>query len=470
MPTVSIYRTPTDSHIDMHFVRPRFKNELEDVLSYFSNSISQIAPSSANIFKKELDLLIQRYPGNDDLKPKTIANWRTEISSLLGFIQYDGEIVKPSKLARELSDEQDFISFFKCFSTKLQFPGGHIKDRFNCELIELGVKFKPAILFFKVIKLLEKESIQEGYLTKDEATYVLLNDVRFLTEKSDLKLAVQILIKNRKEEYLEYSGQVGSKKSHGDQTRTAGDILDYMIFANLLSVKGRRFYINHSENKFIDNFINQPDFFNGYDDYYNQVDLNPSTISYIREKWFDYVNELDFQQFKTNVGNFIRSHTTETDVDIEVDYEKVHRLSTKEIGDKGEAIIIAHEKAKLIEEGADHLTHLVKFMPTHLAVGYDVQSRELDDSHKFIEVKTTVSNKNLTQYRFHLTPNEWNSAFTNRGSYFVYRLVITSEKRSLFIIKDPVGAFKDGRVKVMSPSGFDIIYNDKSGWDEKLLA
>ena len=183
-----------------------------------------------------------------------------------------------------------------------------------------------------------------------------------------------------------------------------------------------------------------------------------------------YVNDLKFEDFKTDVGVFIRSHAVTPDVDIEVDYETVHKLSTKEIGDKGEAIIITHEKAKLIEEGADHLIHLVKFMPTHLAVGYDVQSREFDDSHKFIEVKTTVSNKKLTQYRFHLTPNEWNSAFTNRDNYYVYRLVITAEKRNLFIIKDPVGAFQKGLVKVMSPSGFDIIYNEKSGWDEKLLA
>lgn len=470
MPTVSIYRTPTASHIDMHFVRPRFKNELEDVLSYFSNAISQIEECPPKEFNKKLDNLIRGYQGNDSLSPKTIANWRTEISSLLGFIQYENGNVKSSKLARELNDEQDFISFFKCFSIKLQFPGGHIKDRFNCELINLGVKFKPALLFLKVINLLKIKSPQDAYLTKEEATYVLLNDVRFLSETSDLNLAVKIILKNRCEKNLEYSGQLGCSKSRGDQTRTAGDILDYMTLANLLVVKERKFMVNDSERTIIDDFIKNPDFFDEYDAYYGQDDLQPSDISYVREKWFDYVNELEFSKFKTNVGNFIRSHTSETDVDIEIDYEKVHKLSTKEIGDKGEAIIIAHEKAKLIEEGAEHLTHLVKFMPTHLAVGYDVQSRDFDDSHKFIEVKTTVSNKKLTQYRFHLTPNEWNSAFTNRENYFVYRLVITSEKRSLFIIKDPVGAFKDGRVKVMSPSGFDIIYNEQSGWDEKLLA
>lgn len=470
MHTINIYRTPEKSHIDMHLIRPRFKNELENVLSYFSNSISKIKPSSKKDFDRSLEELIRSYPGNDDLSIKTIQNWRTEISSLLGFIQYDDNLLKPSKLAIELSDEQDFISFFKCFSTKLQFPGGHIKDRFNCDLIRLGVKFKPALLFLKVIKLLEKKSSKDGYLTKDEATYVLLNDLRFLSKKSNLNIACQTIIKNRSEENLKYSGPVNCKKSNGDRTRTAGDILDYMKFANILTGKGKKFYINGSEKKFIDDFIAKPDFFDDYDPYYIKTNLKPSHISHINTRWFDYVNNLDFQKFKTDVGSFIRSHTTESDIDLEVDYEKVQRLTTKEIGDKGEAIIIAHEKLKLIEAGANHLTHLVKFMPTHLAIGYDVQSRECDDSHKYIEVKTTVSNQKLTQHRFHLTPNEWNSAYTNRENYFVYRLIITAEKRSLFIIKDPVGAFQNDLVKIMSPSGFDIIYNEKSGWNEGLLA
>jgi hypothetical protein len=470
MPSVKIYRTPKEFHIDMHFVRPRFKNELEDVLSYFSNSISKIVPSKAKVFNHELDNLIKGYPGNDSLTPKTIANWRTEISALLGFIQLDDDLIKPSRLATELSNEQDFISFFKCFATKLQFPGGHIKNRFNCELIGLDIKFKPAELFLKVIKLLDQISKEQGFITKDEATYILLNDTRFLKVDSDLNIAAKIIQKNRSEQDLEYHGQVGCTKSHGDQTRTAGDILDYMELANILQRKGIKFLINSSELKVIDRFLKLPDLFQGYESFYGNDELKASDISGVRADWFDYVNELNFEDFKTDVGVFIRSHAETVDVDIEVDYETVHKLSTKEIGDKGEAIIIAHEKLKLIEEGADHLTHLVKFMPTHLAVGYDVQSRDLDDSHKYIEVKTTVSNKKLTQYRFHLTPNEWNSAFTNRDTYYVYRLVITVEKYNLFIIKDPVGAFQKGLVKVMSPSGFDIIYNEKSGWDEKLLA
>lgn len=470
MPSVKIYRTPAKFHIDMHFVRPRFKNELEDVLSYFSNSISKMAPAESKEFNINLDKLIQGYPGNDSLTPKTIANWRTEISALLGFIQYEEGLLKPSRLANELSNEQDFISFFKCFATKFQFPGGHVKPNFNCELISKNIKFKPAEVFFKVLKLLDKTGADQAFITKDEATYILLNDTRFLSINADLNIAIKIIQKNRSEQYLEYDGQLGCTKSHGDQTRTAGDILDYMELANLLQRKGKKFFINISELKVIERFLKKVDLFKGYDDFYGNDGLKASDISGVRAGWFDYVNDLNFEDFKTDVGAFIRSHVVTPDVDLEVDYDTVHRLSTKEIGDKGEAIIIAHEKAKLIEEGADHLTHLVKFMSTHLAIGYDVQSREFDDSHKFIEVKTTVSNKKLTQYRFHLTPNEWNSAFSNRDRYYVYRLVITAEKRNLFIIKDPVGAFQKGLIRVMSPSGFDIIYNEKSGWDEKLLA
>lgn len=373
-------------------------------------------------------------------------------------------------MAQELSNEQDFISFFKCFVTKLQFPGGHIKDLFNCMLIQRDIKFKPAILFLKIIKLLGDDDKSSAFLTKDEATYVLLNDARFLSLHSDISLATKIIQQNRSEQNLEYEGPHDDTKSKGDQTRTAGDILDYMELANLLQKRGRKFFINDAESKFIDKLLKKPDYFEGYNSFYEKEKLLPADIAPYRAEWFDYVNDLNFSHYKTDIGIFIRSHDTSDEVDLEIDYETVHTLSTKEIGDKGEAIIIAHEKTRLIEEGADHLTHLVKFMPTHLAVGYDVQSRDCDESHRFIEVKTTVSNKKLTQYRFHLTPNEWNSAFTNRDTYFVYRLVITTEQRSLFVIQDPVGAFQNGLVKVLSPSGFDIVYNEKSGRQEKLLA
>ena len=230
-------------------------------------------------------------------------------------------MIKPSRLANELSNEQDFISFFKCFTTKLQFPGGHIKEKFSCELISLGIKFKPAELFLKVIILLGQISKDQAYITKDEATYILLNDTRFLKVDSDLSIAVKIIQQNRSEQYLEYSGQVGCPKSHGDQTRTAGDILDYMELANILQRKGRKFLINISELKVIDRFLKSPDLFQGYDSFYGNDELKASDLSGFRAEWFNYVNELDFEDFKTDVGVFIRSHAATPDVDIEIDYE-----------------------------------------------------------------------------------------------------------------------------------------------------
>jgi hypothetical protein len=49
----------------------------------------------------------------------------------------------------------------------------------------------------------------------------------------------------------------------------------------------------------------------------------------------------------------------------------------------------------------------VQFIPTQFAMGFDIYSRELDATMRHIEVKTTVSQKDFTVNRVHLTPNEW---------------------------------------------------------------
>ena len=44
--------------------------------------------------------------------------------------------------------------------------------------------------------------------------------------------------------------------------------------------------------------------------------------------------------------------------------------------------------------------------------------------------------------RFHLTPNEWSAAESNKDRYYVYRLMVTKGSLKLYIIQDPVGNYK----------------------------
>ena len=87
-----------------------------------------------------------------------------------------------------------------------------------------------------------------------------------------------------------------------------------------------------------------------------------------------------------------------------------------------------------------------------MGVGYDIQSFENDGSRnkKYIEVKTTISNKPLKVDRVHLTSNEWNTAQTLTKAYYVYRLQITRTELNLFILNNPVGLYKNDEV-TMTP-------------------
>ena len=145
----------------------------------------------------------------------------------------------------------------------------------------------------------------------------------------------------------------------------------------------------------------------------HNTSFEASELNPIETDWFEYVNSgLDNNLFKTDITQYI----TESDEDQASEYrilvkdkigEVLASASTKEIGDLGESLVIGHEKVRVKEGGREDLLHLIKKIPTALAVGYDVQSIELDAKKRYIEVKTTISSKPLNFYSFHLTPNEW---------------------------------------------------------------
>ncbi len=471
MPSIDpIYSTPPVHSFRFPLNKPKWKSNPEAVLFRISESICKLPDAPTKEFSNSLRELISEYPEIPTGDDKTIDNWKTEIPTGFGLTQIKDNISTASKLSLMLAENQDLVSFFKCYVTKFQFPNGINKEYKTCEIIRAGIKFKPAELFLNAIKQLIKNNKEAGYLTKNEATFVLLNDKRFTQPNPDLKHASSIIIQNRLQKSLKYKSFEGDNRSLSESTRIAGDILDYMVLANLLVKKGNKYLLNSFEDAFINAFLQHQDFFKDYDDLYNKDDLKPSDLKGMRAQWFDHVNNLDVLDYKTDIGAFIRSHSDNDEVDFTVEYDTIETLTTKEIGDSGEKIIISHERAKLKREGADSLLHLVKFMPTHQAHGYDVQSRGLDESFKYIEVKTTISNKKFTQSRFHLTKNEWNCARSNRDKYYVYRLVISTDERKLFIIKDPVGAYKKDLIDILAPDGLDIIYSEKSGENEELLA
>jgi hypothetical protein len=462
------YSIPTKFYFRLHHVRPRFKNNLENVLLFMANEISKMQALPKKEFKKMLDNSIKLFPGNARLAEKTIDNWRTEISALFGFIQKDnfGKTSRPGQIALKLAKEQDLIQFFKYFLYYFQYPGGHLKTHKIQELIEAGVKFKPAQYILRVLEAGEKYTKGRFSINKAELTHCIFNDLRVTRDGREPKEVAELIVNNRLSK-VEYDWT-------GDVIRYAGDILDYMVIADLLQIHGNNFYINWKERESITAIIQSKNWFNAYDPLYTAT--NFEALKVIEDHWFDYVNTyLDKELFKTDVLKYLGvdedAYTTLVNASIaefEKDIENISR--TKDIGDFGESLILGHECMRMKTGEREDLIHLIKRIPTAFAMGYDIHSVELDERKRLIEVKTTISSKTLNFYNFHLTPNEWNAADSFGDRYYVYRLMISKKEKKLFILQNPVGQYKQDKLKMTPRDGADIIFKENTGtWTELLI-
>jgi hypothetical protein len=466
-----VYKIPDKYYQRLHQVRPRFKNDIENVLLYVASEISKLGSQPINMFNQNLFNAIRLYTGNATKTDKTIDNWRTEISALFGFIEEDNinKLARTGLIAQKLAEEQDLVQFFKYFLFYFQYPGGHIKSHKLKEVIDNGVRFKPAQYFLKVLNTGEAHTKKRFHINKAEATHFIYNDLRVTRDGCDpIEVVERILQARENNEELDWQGDV---------IRYAGDILDYMVIGDLLVQHANKFYTNWSDRETITAFLESDLYFSNYEYLYG-TDFNVSVLKPIEDDWFNFVNEdLGEGLFRTDVlkylgieeGNYAKLVEAAIE-DLENEFDPENVKNTKEIGDFGENLIVGHESMRIKMGGREDLLHLIKKIPTAFAVGYDIQSVELDRKKRYIEVKSTISNKSLNFNNFHLTPNEWDTADTMRDAYFVYRLMISKHERKLFILKDPVGKYKIEQIKMTPRNGADIIFTEKSGeWNELLI-
>jgi len=471
--TVKKYNIPEKYYYRLHHVRPRFKGDIENVLLFMATEISKLPNSPTVDFIDSLNKTIWMYPGNKTKTIKTINNWRTEISSLFAFfIEHSDGTTSAGHRAKELSEKQDLVEFFKKFLFLFQYPGAHTKAHETQKMINAGIHFKPAQYMLKVLYAGEEETGDRVFLSKEEACHCIFNDLRCTRDNENPLLTWNRIISNR---HLKYRYD-----KTGDVIRYAGDILDYMEIANLLTKKNdNQFFLNSLETEVISNFINSKQWFSAYDTMINTKSGNLNTVKTEEENLFNYANaELEETDFKTDLLAIISTSSEEYSELKEANFEAFKEsledeetaIGTKAIGDMGESLVHSHECQRVKTGGRKDLIHLIKRIPTQYAVGYDIQSIELDETKRYIEVKTTVSSGPLNFNKIHMTPNEWNTAETIRDRYFIYRLLISKQSQKLFIIQNPVELYKKNVIQMSPRNGADIIFNEDAGKEEELLS
>ncbi len=409
---------------------------------------------------------------NATLKQKTIDNWRTEISALFAFIlEKDGDSL-PSKMATRLASNQYLDEFFNYFLYSFQYPGGHIKAHNIVAQIEAGIQFKPCNFILKLLQEGQNLIGKPFSITAEELTQCAYYDLRVTRDGRSAKEVAQKIISHRKNK-VEYDHKYelvkGSNKypSRGDLYRYAGDILDYMVLANLLKHKGTGYYYYLNEDSSAIEFhLNNETWFDKYDRFYGISNIELKSIRNIENFWFNYVSSFD--NIKAFTPQLNRSEIESIETLIQEYYSRIkgeQKVSTKLIGDYGESLILVHEYLRT--KDTSNRQHLISKIPTYLGVGYDIQSIEIPKTKRYIEVKTTKSKKAIVNNKFKLTPNEWDTAETIDKSYFIYYLVVNETEKKIFIINNPVEQYKKGYLKI--DSNLMVEFTNKSGEWHKLL-
>lgn len=469
------YKIPDEHFFRLHHVRPRFKNDVEEVLLYVATSISEMEVAPENEFNTELNKVLFGFKGNASLAQKTIDNWRTEISALFAFIQESNRDLNPSKMAIRLANNQYLDEFFNYFLYTFQYPGGHIKSHNIIKQIEAGIKFKPCNFVLSLLIEGEKLTGRPFSITAEELTQCAYFDLRVTRDGKHPIDVAKMIIKHRNEK-VEYEHKyeqlknesTGKYPSNGDVCRYAGDILDYMVLANLLQHKGTGYYyyLNDKNKEAVNFHLNHPVWFDLYDKFYNQKEINNHEIAKIEEKWFAFVNHYD--EIEAFVPHLDQTEKENISALIQEYYSRISgdkKVPTKIIGDYGESLVLAHEYLRTKDK--TNRQHLINKIPTPLGVGYDIQSIEVEKNKRYIEVKTTKSRKAITNNRFKLTPNEWDTAETIGDHYFIYYLVVNDDTKNVFVIQNPVKQYEQGNLKI--DKNLVVEFYSASGKWEKLL-
>ena len=446
---------------------------VEYVLVYLAAGISKIPKQSKKEFMTKVNEAIRLFPGNFSRTQKTIDNWRTEISTLFGFIEFDStkQLCKPGRIARMLADNQDLAEFFKVFLFYFQFPGAFKKPHNVLPMIKAGIRFKPAKYILNLLQYAERIQGSEFRITKAEVTHCIMNDLRVTRDDRPVTEVLALIINNRNNRRLSYD-------NNAQITRYAKDILDYMYYGNLLVISNDGHYrLNQSNQNTIDRFITSDTWFGGYDDMYSTPNITNSDVRDKSDEWFKYVNQsIEGESFRTDLSEHIQSIQETAAASVVDSFRNIMRqarsddFSPQEIGGYGENIIIEHERNRLSNNGRGNLRNKVKKIPDHLGVGYDIISAELDEMHRYVEVKTTISKKPFILKQFHLTTNEWVAAEGHGEQYFVYRLMLSEAEIKLFIIQDPVRKYKTDFIKMVPRDGADVTFDYEVGeWQELLI-
>ncbi len=122
--------------------------------------------------------------------------------------------------------------------------------------------------------------------------------------------------------------------------------------------------------------------------------------------------------------------------------------NNRKLGFQGEKFVLGYEEWRLKHIGRSDLTDKIEWISEDKGdgAGFDILSRNLDGSERFIEVKTTKLSKECPIF---VSANEFSFAASHADSFYLYRVFNFGEQKKLFIRQGNFDGFC-----VLSPTMF----------------
>jgi len=113
--------------------------------------------------------------------------------------------------------------------------------------------------------------------------------------------------------------------------------------------------------------------------------------------------------------------------------------NNRRLGLKGEELAMEYERFNLMKSGKEALAEKVEWVSKELGdgLGYDILSKNLNGTDKYLEVKTTKLGK---QAPFFFSSNEYKFSREHKPNYHLYRVFNFNENPKMFILN---GSFDD---------------------------
>lgn len=125
----------------------------------------------------------------------------------------------------------------------------------------------------------------------------------------------------------------------------------------------------------------------------------------------------------------------------------------EEHGQIGERYVYDYERKWLVKHRKPNLALKVKWVSqASVGEGYDILSFDQSGVSKYIEVKSSKSNK----YSFQMSENEWQTAIKYKDKYWVYRILgVPSDPVIFKKLCNPVALERDGLIR-RTPDGYIV--------------